>query len=423
MYRFFKDKRTLKNCHIYQMLRSQNGRHLSFHTPGHKRKGWDITELSYSDNLSAPSGCIFRAEQDITKILRSTQSFLLTDGSTSGVLSMLYAAKSLGVRSVCFLESSHKSVYNGCSLLGLTPLLLPQKQENNIPLPPTVYELNSLLDEADALLLTYPDYYGNVIDLKPIQALCKEKGKLLLIDGAHGSHLHFNEEIYAGTYADFWVDGVHKNLPTLTQGAVVSTNGYGEALKKAVDIFRTTSPSYPIMASVEYGIKYPENKTLQERVLAMQKENDRIYKNGDWTKLCVLFGKNAFQAEKEFQKRGIYPEFCDGNVLLFYLSPATSLRSFEKLKRNLRSILKKLPYIPNEEIKRTVFEKLSKKREWIELNSSLGRVCAAPCGLFPPCVPLLVDGEKIGKEKIALLKKADNTFGTSNGKICVYKEV
>ena len=402
------------------MLRSQNGRHLSFHTPGHKRKGWDITELSYSDNLSSPKGCILKAESDISAILRSEKSFILTDGSTSGVLSMLYAAKSLGARSVCFSQNSHKSVYNGCSLLGLTPLIFSQKQENNIPLPPTVYDLNAFLDKADALLLTYPDYYGNLCDLKAIKTACKEKGKLLLIDGAHGGHLHFDENLYAGTYADFWVDGVHKSLPVLTQGAVVSTNGYAEELKSTVDIFRTTSPSYPIMASVEYGVKYPENRKLQKEAFAFQKENERIYKSGDWTKLCVLFGQNAFEAEKELQKRGIYPEFCDGNAILFYLSPATELRAFRKLKKVLSSLLKR-SYLPNEKTKQTFSKNEFNEKEWIELNSSMGRVCAAPCGLFPPCIPLLCDGEKIEENKLSLLKKADNTFGLSDGKICVYK--
>ena len=423
MKKFFKHKRTLKNCHIYQMLRSQNGRHLSFHTPGHKQKGFDITELSYSDNLSNPNGCILKAEQDITKLLRSTQSFLLTDGSTSGVLSILYAAKTLGVRTLCFSENSHKSVYNGCALLGITPLLFTQKQRTNIPLPPTVYELNDILDNADALLLTYPDYYGNVYDLKAIQSLCKEKGKFLFIDGAHGSHLHFDKTLYAGSYANFWVDGVHKNLPALTQGAVVSTNGYADALKSAVDIFRTTSPSYPIMASIEYAVKYPENKKLQALSLSYQKQNDRIYCGGDWTKLCALFGKNAFEAERELQKRGIYPEFCDGNVVTFYLSPATKEKDFKKLQRILTKLFKKFPYLPKEETTRNFSKKPSTSKEWIALNAAMGRVCALPCGLFPPCTPLLCDGETITEEKIETLKKADNTFGLSAEKICVYKEV
>ena len=89
-----------------------------------------------------------------------------------------------------------------------------------------MYELKEkftpLLEGADALLLTSPDYYGNIADLSAIRAFCNQTGKLLLIDGAHGGHLHFHKDLYAGAYADMWVDGVHKSLPALTQGAVVS---------------------------------------------------------------------------------------------------------------------------------------------------------------------------------------------------------
>ena len=44
------------------------------------------------------------------------------------------------------------------------------------------------------------------------------------------------------------------------------------------------------------------------------------------------------------------------------------------------------------------------------------------CGLFPPCTPLILAGEKVEKEKIELLKKADNAFGVYAKKILVIKE-
>lgn len=426
----FKNKKVLKNCHIYQMLKKQaKKRHISFHTPGHKQKGFDITELSYSDNLSSPKGCILRAEEDIARVVNAKKSFLLTDGSTSGVLSMLHAAKTLGVRTILLPENSHKSVFNGCALLGITPLLFTQKQAENIPLPITMYELKenfSLFERADALFLTCPDYYGNVARLKEIRALCKEKNKLLLIDGAHGSHLHFDKSIYVGEYADMWVDGAHKNLPTLTQGAIVSakTETYADALRKAVDIFRTTSPSYPIMASVEYGVKYPQNIVLQDLATEFERSNARIYFGGDWTKLCAKFGNNSFEAERELQKRGIYPEFCDGNVLLFYLSPSTPLRHFKRLKKLLLALFERFPYSSERERGRVKAEKefSSFPTEWLPLSDSQGRICAARCGLFPPCTPLLAQGEIVSADKLRLLEKADNTFGVYEGKICVYKE-
>ena len=72
MNKYLRDKKTLKTCHIYRMLSaSRKAKHLSFHTPGHKIAKWDITELSFSDNLSNPKGCIKQAEEDIAKLLNA----------------------------------------------------------------------------------------------------------------------------------------------------------------------------------------------------------------------------------------------------------------------------------------------------------------------------------------------------------------
>ena len=430
-----KEKKVLKDCKIYQMLVAQSKRpHLSFHTPGHKNARWDITELSYSDNLSCPSGCIADAEQDLARLLGAEKSFLLTDGSTSGVLAILYAAKRLGVKKIFACEESHKSLFNGVKTLGLELLLYPRFYKDKIPYEPTVYELKekygALLECADAVFLTSPDYYGNVADLDGLGAYCKETGKLLLIDGAHGGHLRVQKELHAGVAADLWVDGVHKSLPALTQGAVVSAKNEktAEALREAVDVFRTTSPSYPIMASVEYAVKYPRNECLEKAVKGYCEQEPRIYKNQDWTKLCATFGRRAFEAEKALQKEGIYPEFCDGNVVMFYLSPATEMRAFTKLTEQLKGLFQDYP-LDMEEIAQNntrrvpapVFFAID-EQEWVDLDRAKGRVCAGNCGLFPPCTPLLYAGDIITEEKLALLQNADNTFGLQEGKIAVLKE-
>lgn len=433
MRRYLKKRSVLKTCHIYTMLESTaKKRHLSFHTPGHKIGKWDVTELSYSDNLSAPRGCIKAAETDVSALVGSHKSFLLTDGSTSGVLAMLHAAKSLGVKTIAVSERSHKSVFNGCALLGITPLLLPTSTKENIPLPITRYALSDfdgVLAAADALLLTSPDYYGNVADLAAVRAYCDKTKKLLLIDGAHGGHLRFEKEVYAGTYADMWVDGVHKSLPAFTQGALLSARDEttAEALGKAVDVFRTTSPSYPIMASVEYAVKYPRNEWLETAVADLKAADNRFYQNTDYTKLVAKFGKTAFDADAYLQSLGIYSEFCDGNVITFYLSPATTKRDFKRLCRALKKVFIAYPLqvkdggvyentdcIPTEQI--------SGETEWVQVEESVGRICMADCGLFPPCTPLLRRGERITSEKAELLLRADNVFGVKENKIAVLKK-
>ena len=431
MQKFLKNEKVLKDCKIYRMLSAHaTERHLSFHTPGHKVGAWDITELGFSDNLSAPKGCIAEAERDIAEILGAKKSFILTDGSTAGVLSMLYAAKALGAKTVAVCEASHKSVFNGCKLLGLTPLVFAPLNGSKMQNEPTVYALNKayggIFSRADALFFTSPDYYGNISDLAGAREYCDKNGKLLLVDGAHGGHLHFDKNKYAGAYADLWVDGVHKSLPAFTQGAVVSarTEVLAERLREGVDIFRTTSPSYPIMASGEYAVKYPRNTELERKVRAFQ-EHPRIYKNGDWTKLCAPFGEYAFEVEKLLETEGIYPEFCDGSIVMFYLSPATTSEEFEALKSRLETLFETYPYAFENEARQIPAPYLLSDNavtEWVKTDESVGRICANNCGLFPPCTPLLLVGERVTREKVGLLEKSNNVFGVIEGKILVVKE-
>ncbi|MBQ8394425.1 MAG: aminotransferase class I/II-fold pyridoxal phosphate-dependent enzyme [Clostridia bacterium] len=427
MRKFFTDEKVLQNCKIFRMLDGQSRAHLSFHTPGHKINGFDITELSYSDNLSCPRGCIAEAERDIAELLGAEKSFILTDGSTSGVLSIFHAARAMGAKSVAVCEGSHKSVFNACALLGLTPLLYPAEKRDKIPHLPTVYELKSeyteIFSKADALFFTSPDYYGNVANLQAAREFCNKEGKLLLVDGAHGGHLRFDKSLHAGAYADFWVDGVHKSLPALTQGAVASarTKEGAEKLRTAVDIFRTTSPSYPIMASVEYAVKYPRNEELEKAVRAYAKTQARVIVKEDWTKLYARFGGNAFEAEKALEAQGVFAEFCDGNGILFYLSPATKGEDFQTLVQVLKGLFEKFPITENGEEELT-FYPLDGEKEWVSLEQAEGRICAGLCGAFPPCTPLFALGERISAAKIRLLQNADNVFGLYENQILVLKE-
>lgn len=397
--------------HIYEMLKHAP-RHISFHTPGHKRGKWDITELSFSDNLSAPSGVILRAEHDIAEILGSARSFILTDGSTCGVLSMLYASK---VRRLFVPRDSHRSVFHGCKLMGIE-IVRGGEDGGELPRVTSAEEIEAAAGGIDGVLLTSPDYYGRIPDLKAIRAACDRHGLLLLIDGAHGGHLH-GEAGYSGNYADLWVDGVHKSLPAFTQGAVVSarTQSLGEALGEAVDIFRTSSPSYPIMASVEYAVKAKKNEKVRKYAICLQKKCG--IRNQDWTKLVVPFGAAADEAERFLEKRRIYAEFNDGNFLLFYLSDCNRIRELKRLDRLLCK-LKRAPAAARPVHKR------GERRGAVVLLSpqdAVGKTCAKSFGLFPPCIPLAAEGEIVTADDAARIVRARGTFGTEEGKISVYE--
>ena len=371
----------VSRCHILKMLRAQKKPHLSFHTPGHKRAGADITELPYSDNLLSPRGVIARAEEDVAHIAGAERAFLLTDGSTSGVHAMLLALREAGITRVAYPAFSHKSVKDGCYLFGLEGVEIAFFR-TPYPRQPSLEAIKAALEGAEALLLTSPDYYGNFPPLQEAAQLCKEQHKPLLLDGAHGAHLHGTEK-YAGKFAQMWVDA---------------------------------SPSYPILASVEYAYKYPRNLSLERAADALKRELG-AEDNADWTKLLVPFGTECARAEAFLEKRGVFPEFNDGNFLMFYLSPCTKLRELKRLK----SLLKKLPRgevrIPAPEA-----GERGARTAWVPLDKAEGRLCAAECGLFPPCVPLVLAGERVSKEAAERLLSANSTFGLKEGNILVFEE-
>lgn len=444
---------------IYSRLKRNANAKKTFHIPGHKGKGefasmfkgadLDITELSYSDNLHDAKNVIAKAQNDIAEISGAAKSYITTDGSSSGVLAMLYCASKRGNK-IIVMRNSHKSVWNACRLFGLEPLIVQGAYTDGILTPPDCAIIEKLIandSNIAGFLVTSPDYYGNIAPLAEYAEITKKYSRLLLVDEAHGAHLVFDgNENYAGKHADMWVDGAHKTLPSLTQGAVVSINN--EELiadaEDALSFFRTTSPSYPVMASVEYGFKCLVNnpKYLQRAKSAVETfvrdcrlgDIIPVRATDDWTKLLIDFkplGISPDVAASRLEKKGVYAEFSDGRFLLFYLSPMVDSGELNSLKKKLLAVIanKKLkntftdkPEIPEADRSYSFQYALRKPCEYIPLEEAEGKMCAKIAGLNPPCIPIVVTGEIISAAAIKALSTAKATFGLTDGNICVVKK-
>lgn len=442
---------------IYEQLKKYAWADKSFHVPGHKGRGefkkmfplaaFDITELSYSDNLFCPDGVIAQAQSEIAEILGAEKSYILTDGSTCGVLSMLYVLKKHGGK-VIVPRNCHQSVWNGCKIFGLEPIILSGKTVEGVLLPPEPERLEKVLSQENGvagMVALSPDYYGNIAPLAEYKKILQRYNKLLFVDEAHGAHLAFGREngAYAGGYADIWVDGAHKSLPVLTQGAVISVNNAKliAELEEALSVFRTTSPSYPVMASVEYGIKHIANNSkligAAKSAVNFFKINAKplaFYPSADWTKLIwdlKPLGICADKAYSALEKHGIYPELSDGRYIIFYLSPLTKARDLKTLLREINNIVngnglagtyKENAVLP-ENIRACGYIKATgSERELVPLASAKDRVCAVNAGLTPPCIPVICVGEIVSEGAISVLANAKNTFGLTDGKVWVVKQ-
>lgn len=428
-----------------------------FHMPGHKAAAEfceafpmadiDITELSFSDNLHEPEGVIAEAERNIAEILGAKKSYITTDGSTSAILSMLYAVRGRG-KKIVMQRNAHKSIYNALALFSLEPVFLPVEDREGIPLLCSD-ALGDILDserDVAGVIVVSPDYYGFVPDLKKIKCETAKRGIPLLIDGAHGGHLRFiDPEKYAGSYADIWVDGVHKTLPCLTQAAVVNINNaaLAEGLEEGLSVFRTTSPSYLIMASAEYGVYYAEEhaaprlKALAGRIgemaVRLSEKCFSFTRVDDGTKIvldCERSHADCRCLNSFLEENGIYPELCDGRYIVFMASVMTGegdLLRLEDALARYRQKYKEVPYIAQKrhflcETERAMsyLSAVSAAWEYVPLKDAEGRISAGQAGFFPPCYPIITAGEIVGKEAMLLLDKGC-TFGIKRGNIKVVR--
>lgn len=441
---------------LTQLSRYKGKDRIRLHMPGHKnfpafRAAFpvapiDITELSFSDDLSCPSGAIDRAQRDIAEITGAKRAFITTDGSSSGVMAMMYVAAAFGNK-IIVPRNSHKSVFNACRLLGTEPVIVQGKEEEGVLTFPEPELLEKLIVNdvnISGAIITSPDYYGNIAPLDRYAEVLRKHGRFLFVDGAHGAHLALEEDRkgYAGVYADMWVDGAHKTLPVLTQGAavLVANEELSDKAEEAMSIFRTTSPSYPVMASVEYGIKYFINNPkllarAKDAVAAFRAEMEGVtfYPSADWAKVAIDFkplGIDPSIAQTALEKKGIYAEMNDGRYLLFYLSPVVTAGQLAELRAALIGVMAKKknkgtfrdrPSIPVAERTYSFIYALRQRAEYVPLREAVGRMCAENAGVTPPCLPVVIAGEMVSSQAAELLSSAKNTFGVRDGKIKVVR--
>ena len=101
-----------------------------------------------------------------------------------------------------------------------------------------------------------------------------------MVDEAHGGHFYFNPD-YPPTAlaggADVVINGLHKTLPVLTQGACLhigNTCPNPDRFVQARSLLTTTSPSYLIMASIDLARDWMDRygREALERALCLSHE-------------------------------------------------------------------------------------------------------------------------------------------------------
>ena len=434
---------------------------LPLHMPGHQRKrdmgtalpyDYDYTEVEELDNLHAPEGILQEAMNRTAAYYGCSDCFYLVNGSSSGLQAGIFTLLEEGDE-VVVARNCHRSVFYALSLRkAKIHFLLPEFWEDFSCFGSvSLKEVERLLREfpkSKALIFTSPSYEGVVSDVEGIAKLCHENGLSLLVDEAHGAHFSpkkgasFPESAIA-LGADLVVQSPHKTLCSLTQSAWILGNGerYSrEKLSFYLSVFQTTSPSYPLMLSLEKATTLLEREgealfSHWKEVMRGFREQARTlsYFSFLWEKEEACFAMDCskiflralgipeLRLGKDLAKLlredyGIESEMHSGENLLLMTGPFISEEELDRLFLALKDIERRF----GEEKGKPLRSKLLpsalyqisvadnslqiseglKEGEELSLHEGEGYICLEYLSLYPPGIPLLFPGEKLTAEKI-----------------------
>lgn len=438
--------------HLYQALCDhQEKNRSSFHTPGHKNMAGafpsdllelDYTELPDTDSLYEAQGAILQAEHAAAECFHVKRTVFSAGGCTLCIQAMLRLAAPDGGK-VIMGRVIHRSAVNALALLGIDPVWVLPRPDAGDGLPGRIYAQDveqALWREPDAktVYLTCPDYYGVLSDIKGISEVCRKHRVPLLVDNAHGSHLWYVGEgmhpIQKG--AAMTADSAHKTLPVLTGGAwlQIAEQSYAAGAKDAMALFGSTSPSYPIMASLDLCVDWlleggkEAYGQLEERVsrikaLAWQSGIRQPLGVCDPTRISLdmsSIGMTGKAGAKYLRGCGIEPEMADGGYVVLIATPFNSEEDFVRLEQAIRQIPVASPLPTMKETSAPPARQVVSPRQAIlgisetrPVFFSVGEIAAEAACPCPPGVPVVMPGERITEKAAEFL----STYGISYIKV------
>lgn len=442
---------------IYEALeRFREMRVVPFDVPGHKHgKGnpeltaflgekcvsIDVNSMKPLDNLCHPVSVIREAEILAADAFKAADAFLMVNGTTSSVQSMVLSCCKRGDK-IILPRNVHRSVINALVLCGAIPVYVNPEVNTKlgISLGMSREQVQKAINEnpdAVAVFVNNPTYYGICSDLRAIVKMAHEAGMLCLADEAHGTHFYFGENMPVSAMeagADMASVSMHKSGGSLTQSSLllIGKNVNAGHVRQIINLTQTTSGSYLLMSSLDISRRNLalRGKEVFRKVVQMAEytreeinaiggyyaygkeliNGDSIF-DFDPTKLSVhtrnigLAGIEVYDILRD--EYDIQIEFGDIGNILAYLSIGDRIQELERLVSALAEIRRRYQrdssgllsqeYI-DPEVVSSPQEAFYSKKKSLPIHESVGYVCSEFVMCYPPGIPILAPGERITKE-------------------------
>lgn len=441
---------------------------VQFHIPGHKKGAGmdpdfrnfigdnalsiDLINIGPLDDLHAPKGMIKQAQDLAAEAFGADRTFFSVQGTSGAIMAMVMA--------VCGPEDKiivprnvHKSVMSAIVFSGAIPVFIHPEidEELGISHGITTDAVERALKQhpdAKGVLVINPTYFGISADLKKIVEIAHSYNVPVLVDEAHGVHIHFHDELPMSAMqagADMAATSVHKLGGSMTQSSILNVKeGLVSAkhVQSILSMMTTTSTSYLLLASLDVARKQlvTKGKDLIEKSIQLAQsirkrinEIEHIHCIGeeilgskatfdyDPTKLIISvkdLGLTGYEVEKWLrEKHNIEVELSDlYNILCIITFGDTDYEAdilvnalkelsdeFKDRAEKIEPVQVLLPDIPL--LALTPRDAFYSETEVIPFEKSEGRIIAEFVMVYPPGIPIFIPGEIITKENLLYIQK------------------
>ena len=437
---------------------------IAFSTPGHK--GGRLIDDQLRELLGEPvfrsdvwlnttrhESALRAAELLAAETWGADDAWYVVNGSSSGNHALLLTLVQPG-DTVIVARDAHMSVLTGLILVGANPVFVAPELHPTHAMsmgidPARIAEALDAHPAAKLVLVTSPTYHGVASDLPGIVAVAHARNVPVMVDEAWGAHFPFHQSLPVHAMAagaDAAVLSLHKTLPALSQGAMIVTQGERIdrcRLSTSVRMAQTTSRCLPILASLDaarrqvalhgWGLleltialaawarqklcEIPGITLIDHQTLGLPA--NRV----DPTRLVIDtagIGLSGYKVETLLRDEfGIAPELSDRRGIVCVVTVGDTRTSLGALFDALATIANRHSMIVSSrrrlasrsvgdaispgEMSMTPRDAFFAKSHAVPLPTAIGCIAAEPIIPYPPGIPVLVPGERIGWSKLLYL--------------------
>ncbi len=434
-----------------------------FTIPGHHRRAGLLSEqlglLLHGDvpmfggiaDIKAADHVLAEAEARGAQLWGADWCRYSTGGSTHANQVAALAVARPG-NTVLVARAAHRSTLSGLVLAGARPVWLPTEVDPRFGIPVGVRPdvLAAALDnhpDAVAVLLVEPGYLGTLSDLPALVELAHGRDVPVVVDQAWGAHLGFHPAYPAHALAvgaDAMVLSAHKTLPAYSQASVIAARTSRidrDRLDRAYELSATTSPAGSIHASTDasrallaspaagpllHGLADlvgAARDRLRRAVPGIRVPGPEDFAPGrfDPAKLVLPLdaaGLDGNRLERGLIDAGLPVELADRDTVVPIVTMLDDPAAVAALVDRVSTVAATLPAerrplaVPASWVSTappaplTPRDAFFARHATVPAEQAIGRASAELVAPYPPGVPVLVPGEVVTAETLALLRQA-----------------